>query len=126
MAHYQSVYVDMCYTNYDGLNYTSTKVIDEYLLYYDGPNCVGANVTSVDYLSTTCQVDGITAVLVTYNDNPASSGSHGLSQSSSLAIGIVLSFVGGVGLALVAVYVWVHFIRKAPMSQQSDKTGVQL
>lgn len=103
-------------------------MIDEYRLDYNGSNCVGANVTTVQYLSTSCQADGTqAAVLFTFNDDQSSSGGNSaLSHSGRLAIGIVLSFAGGVVLALVAIYVWVHFVRKAPLSQQNDKNGVQL
>ena len=125
---YQTGYVDTCYTNYDGTAYSSFQVIDEYRLDYNGSNCVGANVSTVQYLSTTCQVDGTQAVvLFTFSDDQSTSGgNNALSHAGRLAIGIVLSFVGGVILTLVVVYVWVQFVRKAPLSQQNDKNGVQL
>jgi hypothetical protein len=127
LATYQTGYVDTCYTNYDGTDYSSFQVVDEYRLNYNGPNCTGANVSTVEYLSPTCQSDGADAVLFTFNDEqPSSGGSGALSNSGRLAIGIVLSFVGGVILTLVAVYMWVQVARKAPLNQQVDKHGVQL
>ena len=127
MATYQTGYVDTCYTNYDGTDYSSFQVVDEYRLDYNGSGCAGANVTAVEYLSSTCQSDGADAVLFTFYDEQSSSGGGGaLSNSGRLAIGIVLSFVGGVILTLVAVCMWVRLTRKAPLNQQIDKNGVQL
>eukprot|EP01039_Chlorochromonas_danica_P006928 gene6928-7664_t len=125
MINVQTGLQDMCYTNYNGRNYSSFIFTTPYLFDYSGENCNAANTVEVTYLDTSgACVNAGDGGFATYSmsgtnaDDDENDDNNGVGKDM-LAIAIVFSFIGGVILTAVGVFCWFKFGRK-PLGAQGD------